>query len=87
MSPVYRIWSSRQRFERYKHFKMCTHRHTGQQLSYKISTRGCVLRQIKHESKMNAVFVLRHVPKCFFHTDKLGGALLDILYFLKIKFH
>ena len=25
-------------------------------------------------------------PNAFLHTDKLGGALIDILYFLKIKF-
>ena len=32
--------------------------------------------------KPSAVFVLRHIPECFiFHTDKLGSALIDILYF------
>ena len=29
--------------------------------------------------KPSAVFVSRHVPKCFiFHTDKLGGALISL---------
>ncbi len=42
----------------------------------------CVKRQIQHEAKPSAVFVSRHISECFiFHTDKLGGALIDILYF------
>ena len=41
---------------------------------------------IRNETKLSAVFVLRHVPKCcIFHTDKLGSDLIDILYFLKLN--
>ena len=48
----------------------------------KIKHEGCVERQIQHSASPRAVFVWRLVPECFiFHTDKLGGALIDILYF------
>ena len=48
----------------------------------KYSTRGCVERQIQHEAKPSAVFVLRHPPSAvFFRQTSVGGALIDILYF------
>ena len=57
------------------------HRHA----SEKHSTRGRVERQIQHEAKPSALFVSRHILECcIFHTDKLDGALIDILYFLKL---
>ena len=49
---------------------------------------GGALRQRQHLALPRAVFVSRHTPSWFiFHKDKLGGALIDILYFLKLKFH
>ena len=43
-----------------------------------------MLREIQHEVKSSAVFILKHTIEwyCIFRTTSLGSALNDIWYFL-----